>query len=253
VISIPKPPPKIFKGIALFTPGGDLVYCIDSDKQAHWHVHLCGMLQQLLALSEPPHFLVPCYSATVDCVLDPETQQVQVIAEASPMILRHQSLLNTIFETEDVIWKVAPLHHKLCDPVVMIAHRIQFPKLWQNHDLVVRYEPAIAPQPEQHGFFQEDTLTAIVDEQNYVLKLFVSGINSSTEHTLKKLHRLLEEVLGETPYTLTVLDVGQHPQEAEFNLVSATPTLVRIHPHPIYRIVGSLDNADQLLGVLRKT
>ena len=26
--------PKIFKGIALFTPGGDLVYGIDSNKQA---------------------------------------------------------------------------------------------------------------------------------------------------------------------------------------------------------------------------
>ncbi|MDJ0558735.1 MAG: circadian clock protein KaiB, partial [Microcystis sp. M53599_WE4] len=33
--------PDIFKGIALFTPGGDLIYCIDPDKQTHWHLNLC--------------------------------------------------------------------------------------------------------------------------------------------------------------------------------------------------------------------
>ncbi|MFM7558989.1 MAG: circadian clock protein KaiB, partial [Cylindrospermopsis raciborskii] len=56
--------PQVFKGIALFTPGGDLIYCIDPSKQKRWHLHLCGVLQQILNLSEPPHFLVPCYTAT---------------------------------------------------------------------------------------------------------------------------------------------------------------------------------------------
>ncbi|MFO5528253.1 MAG: circadian clock KaiB family protein, partial [Cuspidothrix sp.] len=32
--------------------------------------------------------------------------------------------------------------------------------------------------------------------------------------------------------------------------VSATPTLVKVWPHPIRRIVGNLDNMDKLLQML---
>ncbi|WP_239651521.1 hypothetical protein [Neosynechococcus sphagnicola] len=48
--------PNLFKGIALFTPGGDLIYGIDVSKQSRWHLHLCTALQELLGLTEPPHF-----------------------------------------------------------------------------------------------------------------------------------------------------------------------------------------------------
>ena len=71
--------PQLFKGIALFTPGGDLIYCIDSSKQGRWHLNLCAALQEILDLPEPPHFLVPCYTATIDHWLNPQTQKVQVL------------------------------------------------------------------------------------------------------------------------------------------------------------------------------
>ena len=63
---LPESSPLAFKGIALFTPGGDVVYCIDPKKQNRWHVQLCGLLQYLLNLPELPHFLVPSYAATLD-------------------------------------------------------------------------------------------------------------------------------------------------------------------------------------------
>jgi circadian clock protein KaiB len=250
---ISKSLPQVFKGIALFTPGGDLVYCIDPNKQTRWHVHLCGMFQQLLGLSEPPHFLVPCYSATVDCVLNPHTDRVEIIAEGSPLILRYQSLLNAVFETAGAVWKFAPLQHEVCDPVILAAYRTQFPQLWQNHNLVARYEQAIAQAlTESQLSSTENTLLFPENAQNYVLRLFVSGSSSATERTLQKLHHLLEAVLGKIPYSLSIIDVSQRPEEAELNLVSATPTLVRIHPRPMYRIVGNLENTNQLLGVLKR-
>ncbi|HEY9642884.1 MAG TPA: hypothetical protein V6C57_20515, partial [Coleofasciculaceae cyanobacterium] len=90
----------LFKGIALFTPGGDLVYCIDPKKQNRWHMQLCAVFQELLGLTELPHFLLPCYTATIDRWIDPHTQEIQTFAEASPLVLRHQALLNVLFNVD---------------------------------------------------------------------------------------------------------------------------------------------------------
>jgi len=81
------------------------------------------------------------------------------------------------------------------------------------------------------------------------MRLFVSGNNVATERTLKSLHEILEQSLRH-PYTLKVIDVIKYPEQAEADRVSATPTLVKVWPRPIRRIIGDLDNVDKLLQVL---
>lgn len=242
--------PLAFKGIALFTPGGDLVYCIDPQKQVRWHIHLCNALQHLLGLAEPPHFLVPCYTATVDRSLDPNTRQISQIAEISPLVARYQPLLNAIFETSHLTWNKAQFQSTICDPVVLGTYRSQFPQLWECHDLVVRYEQIVA-DPRPHPSVQT-VLPAMehAPAKGYVFRLFVSGHNGRTQQTLQKLHQLLEQVL-DRPYTLKLIDVSQHPEQAELDQVTATPTLVRAHPLPVRRIVGNLESEEQLFGVLK--
>lgn len=243
--------PLAFKGIALFTPGGDVVYCIDPHKQIRWHIHLCGALQHLLGLAELPHFLVPCYTATVDRSVDAATQQLSQVAEASPLVMRYQPLLNAIFATPNLIWQQTQPRSTVCDPVVLATYRSQFPQLWQSHDLVVRYEQTISATSFAQPSSPVTTPTMEKpDPQGYVLRLFVSGHSSATQRTLQKLHTLLEQTLDQ-PYTLKVIDVAQHPEQAEQDQVTATPTLVRAYPLPMLRIVGSLENVDQLLGLLR--
>lgn len=242
---------NLFKGIALFTPGGDLIYCIDPHKQNHWHLHLCMALQELLGLPEPPHFLVPCYTATVDRWFNAQTQEVQTAAEAAPLVLRYQALLNAIFKTGNLVWQSATLPDGLCDPIVLSTYRSQFPQLWKTHELVVQYEGTV---PHAQGY-PEIKASAVAPSlqnsgaQGYVLRLFVSGNNSATERTLQTLHHLLEQALVR-PYTLKVIDVFQHPDQAEHDHVSATPTLVKVWPRPVRRIVGNLETVDQLLRLL---
>ncbi|UBF24100.1 circadian clock KaiB family protein [Kovacikia minuta CCNUW1] len=244
--------PNLFKGIALFTPGGGLVYCIDPDKQNRWHLHLCALLRDILGLPEPPHFLVPCYTATVDRWLDARTGQVQTVAEAAPAVLRHGALLNAVFGTENLTWQKMPVQDGLCDPIVLSIYRKQFPQLWKTEDLLVRYDRA-----EAYTYFPDEPEVAVIpapptplEDQGYVFRLFVSGSNTVTERTMKILHQLLEESLCH-PYTLKVIDVRQHPEQAELDQVSATPTLVRVWPEPARRVVGNLDNVNQLLWILR--
>lgn len=243
-------PPDLFKGIALFTPGGGLVYCIDPNKQERWHLHLCAALRDILGLEEPPHFLVPCYTATIDRWLDPQTGQVQTVAEAAPFVLKHQALLNAVFGVDDLVWQATPFQESLCDPMVLATYRKQFPQLWDMHDLVVRYgQPRPASLCQQETESQMAALAGNTDTRGCVLRLFVAGPSAATERTLLNLHQLLEQALGQ-PYTLKVIDVTQHPEQAELDQVAATPTLVRVWPHPVRRLVGSLDQVEQLLWLL---
>ncbi|NWF59303.1 MAG: circadian clock protein KaiB [Fischerella sp.] len=237
--------PQLFKGIALFTPGGDLIYCIDPHKQGRWHLHLCATLQEILDLPEPPHFLVPCYTATIDHWLDPRTQQIRTFAEAYPAVMRHQAVLNAIFGTGELVWQSAPWQEGLCDRMVLTSYRSLFPQLWEDHDLIVRLDPF-----EAVPYYQESaTLQVQPNTQGYVLRLFVAGHSPGIERILQNLHELLERFLGQ-PYTLKVIDVITHPEQAEVNQVTATPTLVKVWPVPIRRIVGDLDNVDKILQML---
>lgn len=264
--------PKSFKGIALFTPGGDLIYCIDPSKQSRWHLHLCVALQEILGLSEPPHFLVPCYTATLDRWLDSHTQEIQYVAEIYPPVLRYQNLLNAVFQVEDLVWQIRS--EDVCNSMVVATYYEQFPELWENHDLVFQLpsqeSPSIresslssfrlAMRPENPPLWETDDHRSseldnspssfhLPETHGYVLRLYVSGNSASTERTLQTLHKLLEESLGH-PYTLKVVDVFRHPEQAELDQISATPTLIKIWPKPVRRIVGELDDLDKILRLL---
>lgn len=243
--------PQLFKGIALFTPGGDLVYCIDPHKQSRWHLQLCTVLQEMLGLSEPPHFLVPYYSATIDRWIDPQTQQVHIAAEACPLVLKHQALLNVVFEAGDLIWHSTLRSTGTYDPLVLATYRQQFTQLWQDHDLVVRFEQArTATQSLQNGSnLPSSSQPQPQVNQGYVLRLFVAGHTPTTEHILCNLHQLLEQSLH-LPYTLKVVDIYKHPEQAERDQVTATPTLVKVYPEPVRRIVGDLSDVSRILKML---
>ena len=237
-------PPAGFKGIALFTPGGDLVYCRDAQKRAQWHVNLCAALQEYLTLSAPPHFLVPSHSATVDCWWDAQAQRLQTVAEASPAVLRYQGLLNSLFDLGDVEWQPVYPNTDVHNPAVMATYQEQFPELWVDHDLVL--------DVSQHRMGITGTVEPSLPlhhSHDPMLRLFVSGHSALTEHILKVLQEVLE-TSRHRPYSLKVIDVSKHPEQAEADQISATPTLVRVWPEPMRRLVGDLDNPQAILGLL---
>jgi circadian clock protein KaiB len=237
---------QVFKGIALFTPGGDLIYCRDLNKQEHWHVHLCAGLQEIFGLPEPPYFLLPGHSATIDRWLDPQTQQLKTSAEVYPAVQRYQPLLNAVFGVENLIWQVAPWDES-CNPIVLETYRNRFPQLWEERDLIVRFQPR--QELSDRNLFSLSASSKEERTENYILRLFVSGNSHKTEVVLKEIYQFLERDLGH-PYTLKVIDILQHPEEAETNQISATPTLVRISPLPVRRIVGELGDRQRVVEIL---
>ena len=86
----------------------------------------------------------------------------------------------------------------------------------------------------------------------YIFRLFVSGKSFATQRALQGLHQILEQYVS-LPYTLKVIDVFQHPQQAEVELITATPTLIKVWPLPIRRIVGEFDDIETILRLLETT
>jgi circadian clock protein KaiB len=234
--------PATFKGLALFTPGGDLVYCIDPTKQGHWHVHLCCAIAQVLDLSEPPLFLTQSYTATVDRWIDPQTQSLTIAAEVKSKVWQYRPLLQTLFDTPLHHWCIAEGAIHSSTPDFLESYRQQFPQLWASHNLVLNldhlpsFQAVVAPD-------LPNTLSG------YVLRLFVNGKTKHTIQALKSLHQCLGQTLS-APYTLKVIDVQQHPEIAEQDGVMATPTLIKTWPPPVRRIVGTLAQPDRILKIL---
>ncbi|MEB3292778.1 MAG: circadian clock KaiB family protein [Synechococcales bacterium] len=235
-----------FKGIALFTPGGDVVYCLDPYKRTRWHLHLCAALQDWLKLPEPPHFLVSCFTATVECWQDPATQETHTIAEASPMVFQYRALLNQLFNLGEQPWQLGAINSDLCNPHLLMTYRQQFPQLWQCHSLLLRVDHAsemVLPEALPHPTIEPNL------SESLVLRLFVSSYSPATQRILHNLHQVLEQNLN-LPYTLKVVDISKSPEQAEIDQITATPALVRIYPKPVRKIVGELDQFDRVLHLL---
>lgn len=80
----------------------------------------------------------------------------------------------------------------------------------------------------------------------YVLKLYVTGVTPRSQAA----HKNLENILGEDykgVYSLKVIDVIKQPQLAEDDKILATPTLIKILPPPVARIIGDLSDREKVL------
>ncbi|MFN9645930.1 MAG: circadian clock protein KaiB [Cyanobacteriota bacterium] len=82
--------------------------------------------------------------------------------------------------------------------------------------------------------------------KTYILKLYVAGNTPNSMRALKTLRNILEtEFRG--VYALKVIDVMKNPQLAEEDKILATPTLAKILPPPVRRIIGDLSDRERVL------
>jgi len=80
----------------------------------------------------------------------------------------------------------------------------------------------------------------------YVLKLYVTGTTLRSNAALKNLKKILDETYKGV-YSLKVVDVIKQPKLAEDDKILATPTLIKILPPPLARIIGDFSNREKVL------
>jgi circadian clock protein KaiB len=87
------------------------------------------------------------------------------------------------------------------------------------------------------------------DADRYVLRLFVTGTTPRSLRAIANMHRICEDVLAGR-YDLEVIDIYQRPEETRDLQVVATPTLVKVLPEPLRRIIGDLSDREKVLAGL---
>lgn len=83
-------------------------------------------------------------------------------------------------------------------------------------------------------------------KKTYVLKLYVAGNTPSSIRAIKMLNDILEKDF-QGVYALKVIDVLKNPQLAEEDKILATPTLSKILPPPVRKIIGDLSDREKVL------
>lgn len=81
---------------------------------------------------------------------------------------------------------------------------------------------------------------------DYVLRLFVAGTTTRSQNAITNVRRICDQHLAGR-FDLEVIDVYTHPAETRDFQIVATPTLVKVTPEPLRRIVGDLSNRDRVL------
>jgi circadian clock protein KaiB len=83
----------------------------------------------------------------------------------------------------------------------------------------------------------------------YVLRLFVTGTTARSARAIANLRRVCEEHLqGE--YDLEVVDIYLRPEMAKEHQIIAAPTLVKMLPLPLRKIIGDLADEERVLAGL---
>lgn len=87
------------------------------------------------------------------------------------------------------------------------------------------------------------------DPGRYKLRLFITGTTARSTRAIENMRRICEENL-QGRYDLEVVDVYQNPEATRELQVVATPTLVKILPEPLRRIIGDLSDEERVLAGL---
>ena len=84
---------------------------------------------------------------------------------------------------------------------------------------------------------------------DYVLRLFVAGTTTRSQNAITSVRRICDQLLAGR-FDLEVIDVYVHPEATRDYQIVATPTLVKVSPRPLRRIVGDLSDRERVLSGL---
>jgi circadian clock protein KaiB len=85
--------------------------------------------------------------------------------------------------------------------------------------------------------------------ERYKLRLFVTGSTPRSARAIQNMQQICDENL-KGRYDLEVIDVYDDPEATKELQIIATPTLVKILPEPLRRIIGDLSDRERVLAGL---
>lgn len=80
----------------------------------------------------------------------------------------------------------------------------------------------------------------------YVLRLYVAGINPRSSAAIRSITEICEEHL-KGRYDLEIIDIYQQPTLSKGEQIIAAPTLIKKLPLPLRRFIGNLSDKERIL------
>lgn len=85
--------------------------------------------------------------------------------------------------------------------------------------------------------------------KRYSLRLYITGTTARSNQAVASIRALCEDLLPGN-YDLEVVDIYQQPVKAMGAQIVAAPTLVKMRPKPLKRLIGGLSNREKLASDL---
>lgn len=82
--------------------------------------------------------------------------------------------------------------------------------------------------------------------QQYVLRLYVTGLTPRSQEAIRNVTAICEENLAGR-FDLQVIDIYQNPVLAKGEQIIAAPTLIKKLPLPLRKIIGNMADKDKVL------
>jgi circadian clock protein KaiB len=83
----------------------------------------------------------------------------------------------------------------------------------------------------------------------HVFQLFINGHSLNSVEAVDTLLKICRENLNGN-YQLKIIDIQKDPEKAEEAGIIAIPTLIRLEPTPVSRIIGALNVRSRVLAAL---
>ncbi len=89
----------------------------------------------------------------------------------------------------------------------------------------------------------------VANAEHYVLRLYVTGSTKRSARAIETTRQICDTHL-KGRHDLVVVDLYEHPEAAAREQIIASPTLVRLLPDPLRRIIGDLSDRQRVLASL---
>lgn len=84
------------------------------------------------------------------------------------------------------------------------------------------------------------------EKSKYVLRLYVTGATPRSLRAIENIRKICSERL-EGRYELEVFDLFKHPELAKEAQIVAAPTLVKLLPPPLRKLIGDMSDLERTL------
>jgi circadian clock protein KaiB len=81
------------------------------------------------------------------------------------------------------------------------------------------------------------------------LRLYIAGSAPNSVRALANVRAICDEHFADG-HDLEVVDLVLHPERALADEIIVTPTLLKLSPLPVARVIGNLSDTEQVLGAL---